>query len=108
MSEQPAEPARTSSHLRARSAGARGRRGRPGRRPAACSTIRRWQQSLPFDITAAAFARLAEPPVTGDPRVDDALARLGELPDLPVAEHLSVYEDVHRRLHDALADLDAG
>jgi hypothetical protein len=68
----------------------------------------RGEQSLPFDITAAAFARLPEPPVTGDPRVDDALARLGELPELPVAEHLSVYEDVHRRLHDALADLDAG
>ncbi len=65
-------------------------------------------QSLPLDIAAAAFDRLDDPPVTGDPRVDDALARLTELPDLPVAEHLPVYEDVHRRLHDALADLDAG
>jgi hypothetical protein len=46
--------------------------------------------------------------VTGDPRVDDGLARLGELADLPVEEHLAVYSDVHHRLHDTLAELDAG
>lgn len=45
-------------------------------------------------------------PATGDARVDDALGRLGDLTGLPVEEHLAVYEDVHRRLHDALADLD--
>ena len=45
-------------------------------------------------------------PTTGDARVDDALGRLGDLTGLPVAEHLPVYEDVQRRLHDALADLD--
>lgn len=45
-------------------------------------------------------------PTTGDARVDDALGRLGDLTALPVAEHLPVYEDVQRRLHDALADLD--
>lgn len=45
-------------------------------------------------------------PTTGDARVDDALGRLGDLSGLPVAEHLPVYEDVQRRLHDALADLD--
>lgn len=54
------------------------------------------------------FDRLEVVPHTGDPRVDDALSRLEELAQLPVTEHLSVYEDVHRRLHDALADLDAG
>lgn len=47
-------------------------------------------------------------PQTGDPRVDDALARLHELEALPVEEHLPVYRDVHRRLHETLADLDVG
>ena len=55
---------------------------------------------------------LAEPvPVvdldTGHPRVDEALARLAELDALPTAEHADVYEDVHRRLHTALTELDA-
>jgi hypothetical protein len=55
---------------------------------------------------AAAEARPL--PQTGDPRVDDAMSRLAELADLPLAEHLPVYQDVHRRLYDALADVDAG
>ncbi len=44
---------------------------------------------------------------TGHPRVDEALARLGDLDALPTAEHADVYEDVHRRLHTALTELDA-
>ncbi len=44
-------------------------------------------------------------PITGEPRVDDALARLTDLSDLPVDEHVPVFEDVQRRLHDTLADL---
>ncbi|CAB4331478.1 MAG: hypothetical protein F2839_01100 [Actinobacteria bacterium] len=44
-------------------------------------------------------------PITGEPRVDDALARLTDLQTLPVDEHLEVFEDVQRRLHDTLADL---
>ncbi len=44
-------------------------------------------------------------PVTGEPRVDDAIARLSDLSSLPVDEHVSVFEDVQRRLHDTLADL---
>lgn len=43
---------------------------------------------------------------TGDARVDDALGRLTDLSALPVEEHLAVYEEVQRRLHDTLADLD--
>ena len=39
-------------------------------------------------------------PVTGEPRVDDALARLTDLGALPVEEHVGVFEDVQRRLHD--------
>ena len=45
-------------------------------------------------------------PSTGDARVDDAVARLDDLPGLPVAEHLAVFEYVHARLTEALGDLD--
>lgn len=44
-------------------------------------------------------------PITGEPRVDDALARLSDLTNLPVHEHVAVFEDVQRRLHETLADL---
>ena len=40
---------------------------------------------------------------TGDARVDAALARLGDTADLPVAEQIEVFDEVHRRLQDALA-----
>jgi hypothetical protein len=46
-------------------------------------------------------------PVTGEPRVDAALARLDELEGLPVTEHRAVFEDVHRRLREVLGELDA-
>ena len=45
-------------------------------------------------------------PESGDARVDAATARLAELPDLPTADHVAVYDDVHQRLQDALADAD--
>ena len=41
---------------------------------------------------------------SGDGRVDGATERLNELTNLPAIEHVAVYEDVHRRLHDALTD----
>jgi len=43
---------------------------------------------------------------TGDERVDAAVERLAEVARLPPAEHVAIYEDVHRRLQDSLADLD--
>ena len=43
---------------------------------------------------------------TGLDTVDEALASLIELDGLPTAEHVPVYEAVHRSLQDALADLD--
>ncbi|MBO0772194.1 MAG: hypothetical protein J2P35_12120 [Actinobacteria bacterium] len=49
----------------------------------------------------------AAPGATGDPRVDGALSRLDDLAGLPVAEHPAVFEQVHRRLAEALGDLDA-
>jgi hypothetical protein len=44
-------------------------------------------------------------PITGEARVDDALGRLADLHGLPVHEHVDVFEDVQRRLHETLADL---
>lgn len=47
----------------------------------------------------------APQPLAGDPRVGEAVSRLGELASLPVSEHPAVFEDVHRRLAEALGDL---
>jgi hypothetical protein len=47
-------------------------------------------------------------PVTGDERVDAAVAELDALDELPTAAHADVFEEVHRRLQGALADLDVG
>ena len=41
---------------------------------------------------------------TGESRVDGAMDRLNELSNLPAIEHVSVFEDVHRRLHESLTD----
>lgn len=41
---------------------------------------------------------------TGDVRVDTAVELIGDLANLPTTEHLAVYEDVHRRLQETLAD----
>jgi hypothetical protein len=40
----------------------------------------------------------------GDPRVDAALRRAGELAATSPAEHVEIYEDVHRSLQEVLAD----
>ena len=57
------------------------------------------------DTAASSRVHLSSLPVTGEARVDDALARLGDLDGMPIGEHVAVYEDVQRRLHDTLADL---
>ncbi len=44
--------------------------------------------------------------VTGEPRVDRALALLRDVDSAPLADHVAAYDEVHRLLHDALADLD--
>jgi hypothetical protein len=51
--------------------------------------------------------RPGQRPATGDPRVDEAVARLDDLAGLPVAEHPAVFEHVHQRLAETLGDLDA-
>ncbi|MCU1674180.1 MAG: hypothetical protein JWN77_2293 [Frankiales bacterium] len=40
--------------------------------------------------------------------VDDALGLLEGLEERPVAEHVAVFDEVHRLLQDALAALDEG
>ena len=48
----------------------------------------------------------AKPPTTGVPAADEARERLGAIDDAPLEEHVEVYEDVHRRLQEGLADFD--
>jgi hypothetical protein len=43
-------------------------------------------------------------PQSGDPRVQAALQRLGELADTAPPEHVEIYEDVHRTLQEVLAE----
>ena len=43
---------------------------------------------------------------TGDERVDAAMARLGELAGVPTASHPEIFQDVHRRLQEALTGID--
>jgi hypothetical protein len=45
---------------------------------------------------------------TGEPRVDQAMRRLGELDNLPVSEHPQVFERVHASLVDVLGELRSG
>ena len=49
----------------------------------------------------------AERPASADPRVDDALSRLGEVDSLPLGEQVEVFTDIHRRLAAVLADPDS-
>lgn len=46
----------------------------------------------------------SNPDPTGDAAVDAALTRLGVLGDLPVREHVAVFDAVHLALQDRLAD----
>ena len=54
------------------------------------------------DLSAVAPA--AEVQHTGNPVVDSVLDSLRELDDVPVSEHVAVFEAAHERLRGALAD----
>jgi len=63
----------------------------------------------PQDSSGTPAAGEVSPRVEHDvaPRVEhDARERLQALDDAPLEEHVAVYEDVHRRLQEGLADLD--
>lgn len=53
---------------------------------------------------APLFAVELEVEPTSDMRVDSALARMQDVRKLPTEEHIDVFDEVHRRLQDALAD----
>jgi hypothetical protein len=48
----------------------------------------------------------AEADATGVGTVDAALARLRDLADAPVEDHVEIFDDVQRQLHEALAELE--
>jgi hypothetical protein len=50
----------------------------------------------------------AEPPPTGDDRVDAAVAGLSRLAGAPAEEHVAVLEEVHGRLRDILGEVNEG
>ena len=54
------------------------------------------------------FRRAAEPPPTGDDRVDAAVAGLSRLAGAPAEEHVAVLEEVHGRLRDILGEASEG
>ncbi|MDF9812405.1 hypothetical protein [Streptomyces sp. SPB162] len=59
------------------------------------------------EVPAGAIAPLGLTPApTGQTAVDSLMVRLSDADDLPTADHLEVYEDVHRGLRDALTALD--
>ena len=64
------------------------------------------------EATAEQVASLGEDllsrtrPDSEDARVQRALDRLADLHARPVAEHVEVYDEVHRLLQDTLASLD--
>ena len=59
----------------------------------------------PADLTEMPAGELT---ATGEPRVDAALRQLGELDDLPVAEHPPVFERIHGQLVEVLGELHSG
>jgi len=56
----------------------------------------------------AEFRPAAEPPPTGDDRVDAAVAGLSRLAGAPAEEHVAVLEEVHGRLRDILGEVNEG
>ncbi len=54
---------------------------------------------LPQPVEDAATA-----PESADPRVGAALQRAADLAETSPAEHVDIYEDVHRSLQEVLAD----
>jgi hypothetical protein len=45
---------------------------------------------------------------TGDGRVDEAIAPLGELGDVPLEDHPAIFERIHDRLREVLGKLNPG
>ncbi len=56
-------------------------------------------------VAVSAEISLPEPEPTGHPEVDAALDRLRELGERPTGAHPDLYDGVHQRLQDVLAQL---
>jgi hypothetical protein len=50
--------------------------------------------------------RVPEPELTGVPAADSARTRLRDVETAPLEEHVEIFDDVQRRLHEGLAELD--
>ncbi len=50
----------------------------------------------------------AQPPSTGHPDVDAAVAALTDVADQPPAQQLGAYEQAHRALSETLSAIDQG
>jgi hypothetical protein len=59
----------------------------------------------PGDIVRISLAGLNG---TGDPRVDEAVAQLGQLDQAPLEEHPAILGQVHDRLREVLGELSPG
>ena len=56
--------------------------------------------------TACAHTEPAQPaPITGEARVDEALAALASLPDRPGARHVAAFEHAYERLRGVLDEI---
>jgi len=61
------------------------------------------------DLTDAELTETTTAPeTTGDPRVDAAIAHLGDLAQLPVSEHPPAFERIHAQLVEVLGELHTG
>jgi hypothetical protein len=60
----------------------------------------------PAQLVESAETALPEPEPTGHPEVDAALDRLRELNERPTGAHPDLYDGVHQRLQDVLAQID--
>ena len=65
-------------------------------------------QPVPGDTAPGDTAPGDDPPPSGVAAADEGRERLRSLDDAPLEQHVEVYEDVHRRLQEGLADLDEG
>ena len=59
-----------------------------------------WAGERPDETVGRSGAPSRE--VTGHPAVDAVIESLGQLDDLPVAEHVAAFESAHTRLRGAL------
>jgi hypothetical protein len=62
----------------------------------------------PVEDAATGVASVSVDEATGVASVDAALERLRDVEHAPVEAHVEIFDDVQRRLHDALAELDDG